>query len=282
MYLQVKPFTEGLRLNPEADAEALAHSGVLILRAPEALVKAEHTSDLDAILNPDASAEPSSNGAAALAAAPQAAVHAVTNSTAGNSFIASATIAKQYGDNNSDGPTQGNAITNRGLQSGPAAEDGFSLSSIAEQASVSRQDLPVEDTKRRPNTDMALAGCSESKRHAEESMLGTTTRMDDGPTDHSRAAKRHKSVVPDPGAADIRSSTSPTPNATAPATASADDMSADDMNRSRAAREPALRKSQSPRLTTKDGSPSSAAPVRSVATPSRVKVPKQQSTISLT
>ena len=38
---QVKPLTEGLRLNPEADAEALAHAGVLVPLAPQSLTKAE-------------------------------------------------------------------------------------------------------------------------------------------------------------------------------------------------------------------------------------------------
>ena len=37
----MKPLTEGLRLNPEADAEALAHAGVLIPLAPQSLTKAE-------------------------------------------------------------------------------------------------------------------------------------------------------------------------------------------------------------------------------------------------
>ena len=38
---QVKPLTEGLRLNPEADAEALAHAGVLVPLATHGLTKAQ-------------------------------------------------------------------------------------------------------------------------------------------------------------------------------------------------------------------------------------------------
>lgn len=41
MCSQVKPFTEGVRLNPKADAEALAHAGLLLPLVPQSLTKAE-------------------------------------------------------------------------------------------------------------------------------------------------------------------------------------------------------------------------------------------------
>ncbi|KAL0028293.1 hypothetical protein WJX79_007931 [Trebouxia sp. C0005] len=51
--VKVKPFTQGLRLNPEADAEALAHSGLLIPCTPETVVKPEPTLDPEPHLNPE-------------------------------------------------------------------------------------------------------------------------------------------------------------------------------------------------------------------------------------
>ncbi|KAA6429590.1 MAG: hypothetical protein FRX49_00025, partial [Trebouxia sp. A1-2] len=89
--VKVKPFTQGLRLNPEADAEALAHSGLLIPCTPETVVKPEPTLDPEPHLNPEVTHEPS-DGVQDLPALPEDDVPLEGNSTVINGVTCSADI----------------------------------------------------------------------------------------------------------------------------------------------------------------------------------------------
>ncbi len=91
MCLQVKPFTQGLRLNPEADAEALAHTGLLIPYTPESAVKPEPILDPEPHVNPEMTNEPSDD-VQALAAPPEADVSLERKSTGINGVTFSADI----------------------------------------------------------------------------------------------------------------------------------------------------------------------------------------------
>jgi len=92
-------------------------------------------------------------------------------------------------------------------------------------------------------------------------------------------AKRHKSVVPHSSTTDTQP---PSGSASIAALSGVHDSIGEGDTSRALARGTVSKKSPSPVLTTKDGSPSSAAPMRSIATPSRVKIPKQQPTMSLT
>lgn len=72
----MKPITEGLRLNPEADAEALAHAGVLVPTSCEAVTKAE--AQPVTTLGPGTGTQAESTQAGAPAESTQAGIQAVS------------------------------------------------------------------------------------------------------------------------------------------------------------------------------------------------------------
>lgn len=267
----MKPFTQGLRLNPEADAEALAHSGLLIPYAPESAVKPEPISVPEPHLNPEVTNEPS-DGVQALPAPPEADDSLERKSTGINGVTFSADVVVVVGvDGMTKPPTEAAGKAGADEPADTADED------IDRQgkASASGQGLPSESEG---PVVMVTAGdqSSEGKRRLGEMHYGSTSTSD---VDGIREAKRHKSVM-------LHSSTTDTqpPLGSAPIAAlngGHDSIDEDDTSRP-PARGTVSRKSPSPVLTTKDGSPSSAAPRRSIATPSRVKIPKQQPTMSLT
>ena len=273
MWSQVKPFKQGLRLNPEADAVALAHSGLLIPYAPESAVKPEPVLEPESHLNPEMTNEPT-NDAQALAALPEADVSLKMKSTSINGVTFSADVDAVVG-------FDGRMTKPPAEAAGKAGTDECADTVVEDidrqgKASASGQGLPSES---KGPIVMVTAGAQsrEGKRHLEEMHSSSTSTADvDGCI---RGAKRHKPVVPHSSTTDTQP---PSGSASAAALRGVHD-SIDEADTSRAhARGTVSRKSPSPVLTTKDGSPSSAAPMRSIATPSRVKVPKQQPIMPLT
>ena len=272
MWSQVKPFKQGLRLNPEADAEALAHSGLLIPYAPESAVKPEPVLEPESHLKPEMTNEPS-NDAQALAALPEADVSLEMKSTGINGVTFSADVDAVVG-------FDGRMTKPPAEAAGKAGTDECADTIVEDfgrqgKASASGQGLPSEC---KGPIVMVTAGAQsrEGKRHLEEMHPSITSTAD---VDGIRRAKRHKPFVPHSSTTDTQP---PSGSASTAALSGVhDSIDEDDTSRARA-RGTVSRKSPSPVLTTKDGSPSSAAPMRSIATPSRVKIPKQQPTISLT
>ncbi len=272
MCLQVKPFTQGLRLNPEADAEALAHSGLLIPYAPESAVKPEPILDPEPRSKPEVTNEPS-DSVQALPAPPEAGVPLERKSMGMNGVTFSADIDAVVG---LDGHLTKQPAEAAGLTSTDELADTLEEDADRQgKASASGQGLPSESEG---PIVMVTAGdqSSEGKRHLGEMHSDSTSAAD---TDGIRGTKRHKPAVPHSSTTDTQP---PSGSASAAALSGVHD-SVDEDDTSRApARGTVSRKSPSPVLTTKDGSPSSAAPMRSIATPSRVKISKQQPTMPLT
>lgn len=267
----MKPFTQGLRLNPEADAETLAHSGLLIPHAPESMVKPEPILDPEPHLNPEVTKE-LSDGVQALPAPPKADVSLERQSTGINGVTFSAGLAAAVGVDGcmTKQPAEAAGLTSTDELANMVEEDADRQG----KASADGQGLPLESEG---PIVMVTAGdqSSPGKRHLQETYSGSTSAAD---ADGIRGAKRRK-PVPHSSTTD----TKPPSGSAAIAALSGvhDSIGGDDTNRA-SARATVSRKSPSPVLTTKDGSPSSAASMRSIATPSRVKIPKQQPTMPLT
>ncbi|KAL0045181.1 hypothetical protein WJX82_011267 [Trebouxia sp. C0006] len=269
--VKVKPFTQGLRLNPEADAETLAHSGLLIPYAPESMVKPEPILDPEPHLNPEVTKE-LSDSVQALPAPPKADVSLERQSTGINGVTFSAGLAAAVGVDGcmTKQPAEAAGLTSTDELANMVEEDADRQG----KASADGQGLPLESEG---PIVMVTAGdqSGPGKRHLQETYSGSTSAAD---ADGIRGAKRRK-PVPHSSTTD----TKPPSGSAAIAALSGvhDSIGGDDTNRA-SARATVSRKSPSPVLTTKDGSPSSAASMRSIATPSRVKIPKQQPTMPLT
>ena len=263
----MKPFTQGLRLNPEADAETLAHSGLLIPYAPESAVKPEPSLPPEPHLNPEVTNEPS-DGAQALAALPEADVPLERKSTGINGVTFSADTDAVAG---ADGRKSEQTAEAAGKADTDEAADTVDEDVDRQgKVSASGHGLPSES---KGATVMATAGdqSSAGKRHLGETHTGSPSTVD---ADDIRETKRHRSVMPQ--------MQPPSGSASIAALSGVHDSIGEDDTSRAPARVTVSRKSQSPVLTTKDGSPSSAAPMRSIATPSRVKIPKQQPIMPLT
>ena len=270
MWLQVEPFTQGLRLNPEADAEALAHSGLLIPYAPESAVKPDPILDPEPHLNTEMTNEPNID-AQALAAPPEAGVSLERKSMGINGITFSAGIDAAVGV---DGHTTKQPAEAAGKAGTDEPADTVEENTDRQgKASASGQALPSESVGL---IVMDITGdqTSAGKRHLGETHSGSTYTAD---ADGIRGTKRHKPDMPHSSTIHMQP---PSTSASIAALSGVhDSVDEDDTSRAQPARGTVSRKSPSPVLTTKDGSPSSAAPMRSIATPSRVKVPKQQPTM---
>jgi len=273
MWLQVKPFTQGLRLNPEADAEALAHSGLLIPYAPESAVKPEPSLEPEPHLNPEVTTEPS-NDAQALPAPPEAGVPLERKSTGVNGVMFSADIDAFVGVDGRKTKQPAEAAGKAGTEEPVDMVD--EDTDRQGKASASGQGLPSESEGA---IVMVTTGDEPSagKRHLGETHSGSTSTAD---ADGIRVTKCHKPVMPHSSTIDMQPPSRPA--STAALRGVHDSVHEDDTSRAQPARNTPSRKSSSPTLATKDGSPASAAPIRSTATPSRVKVPNQQSMMPLT
>ncbi|DBB07124.1 TPA: hypothetical protein ACH3X1_011698 [Trebouxia sp. C0004] len=267
--VKVKPFTQGLRLNPEADAEALAHCGMLIPYAAECAVKPEPLWDPEPHMNPEMTNEPS-NDAQALPAPPEAGVTLERKSTGINGVTFSADKDAVVGVHGHKAKQLAEAA---GLTSTDEPADTVAKDTDRQgKASASGQGLPESQG---PN-GMVITGDQPSagKSQLGEMHSGRTFTTD---ADGIRETKRYKPAMPHSSTMDMQ----PRSRSASIAAVSGDSFH-EDTSRAQPARRTVSRKSPSPGLTTKDGSSSSAAPIRSIATPSRVKVPKQQPTVPLT
>ena len=181
----MKLFTQGLRLNPEADAEALAHSGLLIPYAPESAVKPESMLDPEPHLKPEVTNEPS-NGAQALAAPPEAGVPLERKSTGINDVTLSADIDAVVGFDGRSTKQSAEAAGKAGT--GEPADTTEEDADGQAKASASGQGLPSEF---KGPIVMVTAGAqsNEGKRHLGETPSGSTSTTDvDGVFAHGSKA----------------------------------------------------------------------------------------------
>lgn len=271
----MRPLTDGLRLNREADAEALAHSGILLPHAHETLDQPD--SKPVPAANPGATPIPSSSEAAALPPLPEAPVHLAMHSTGASSARPAVGVRPDMAPRVADEGQASRDVTTSGRpHTDTAAAPGSEDDSRQAWASGTGQKVPAGD-EMLVNRDFTGDRQGASEEPSGATLTGITPAADVGT--ESRAAKRHKSAMLEADTAVAHTPPSAVPNAAHSAADAAGEE--DDISRPQSVAGAAVRSSQSPILTTKEGSPSSAAPIRSVATPSRVKVPKQQSTMPL-
>lgn len=290
----MRPLTGGLRLNRQADAEALAHSGILLPYLPETLDQPD--SKPVPAANPGATPTPSSSEAAALLPPPEAPVHLTMHST-GTSNARPAVGFRPDTATVADGVYAGPAVVRPDMAPTVVDDEGHASQDVTTSgkphtgtaadtesggdgrqawASSTAREVPAGD-EMLVNRDSSGDRHGASKEPSGATLAGSMPAADVGT--ESRAAKRHKSAIVETDIAVAHTSASAVPNAAHSAAHAAGEE--DDISRPQSIANAAVRSGQSPTLTTKDGSPSSAAPIRSVATPSRVKVPKQQSTMPL-
>ena len=331
---QVKPFTEGLKLNPEADAEALAHAGMLVPNSPQARVKQEvDTTATVAIPVGDAqAASVQSLDAAARALEPDSLLSLSSKTQSGPALLnghatpelltsigqplSAMRVAQPEAALANDGLKASAGARLGNIQSVPQAlgdrevhsvsvpifgqESTAGSSGQAQRASADHVAVPPAGSgstmgssgqarrapadqagsKAPPSVPISLpSGSPYKEKIGSSDTAGMHGASELGEQSHGDRATKRQKVGVDEALAAAAERHSPQAlgelHSSAAHGAIQEQNTGQSLSPVQAAMHAEVRRSISPRLTTKDGSPSTAAQIRSGATPSRVKVPMQ-------